>query len=248
MPIMQQSVQSLLLEIAFQETTLSTGTGFLTNYDGGTALITNRHNLTGRHQQTGQPISAHGGVPDRISIWQNSHNGLGHWHREMHEIYRPNGDPAWKEHPQLGAQADIVALPLTLNPLSKVYQYSTEAPDVDILVAPGDTLSVIGFPFSLAGGGRFAIWATGFLATELDVDFDNQPVFLIDCRSRPGQSGSPVVASRSGGLVSLANGDSAVFGGPVSTFLGIYSGRINDQSDLGIVWKRKAIAELVASL
>ncbi|MET3592881.1 hypothetical protein ABID26_002269 [Mesorhizobium shonense] len=248
MPIMQQSVQSLLIEMTFQGIMLSTGTAFLMNYKDGTALITNRHNLTGRHQQTDQPLSAHGGVPDSISIWQNSQNGLGHWHRETYPIYRPNGDPAWQEHPQLGAQADIVALPLTVNPLARVYPYSSGTPDVDILVTPGDTVSVIGFPFGLTGGGRFAIWATGFLATELDIDYDNRPVFLIDCRSRPGQSGSPVVASRSGGMVPLTNGNKAVFGGPVSAFLGIYSGRINDQSDLGIVWKRTAIAELVASL
>jgi hypothetical protein len=30
--------------------------------------------------------------------------------------------------------------------------------------------------------------------------------------------------------------------------LGVYSGRINEQSDLGMVWKLSAIRELVASL
>lgn len=245
---MHQSVQSLLLEMSFQGITLSRGTGFLVSHAGQSILITNRHNLTGRHQKSGQPLSAHGGVPDRVTIWQNSFNGRGHWHQETHPLYDDDGAAKWREHPVLGAQADVVALPLAINPLTKTYPYDVGAPSVDILVTPGDTVSVIGFPFGLTGGGRFAIWATGFIATEPDIDYDDLPVFLVDCRSRPGQSGSPVVASRSGGMVALADGDRSVFNGPVSTFLGIYSGRINEQSDLGIVWKRSAIADLVASL
>jgi hypothetical protein len=126
--------------------------------------------------------------------------------------------------------------------------YNVGVPATDILVTPGDAVSVVGFPFGLSGGGRFAIWATGFMATEPEIDYDAKPIFLIDCRSRPGQSGSPVIASRSGGLVTLTNGEAVMFVGPQMKFLGIYSGRINDQSDLGIVWKRTAIVELVAAL
>jgi hypothetical protein len=46
----------------------------------------------------------------------------------------------------------------------------------------------------------------------------------------------------------MADGGTAIFGGPVTRFLGIYSGRVNDQSDLGLVWKAPAIAELVSSM
>jgi hypothetical protein len=74
------------------------------------------------------------------------------------------------------------------------------------------------------------------------------PTMLIDCRTRQGQSGSPVLAFREGGAVSMSDGTTALFGGPVQRFLGIYSGRVNDESDLGIVWKASAIAELVASI
>ena len=34
--------------------------------------------------------------------------------------------------------------------------------------------------------------------------------------------------------------------GQTTKFFGIYSGRINDQSDLGKVWKASAVAELLA--
>jgi hypothetical protein len=107
---------------------------------------------------------------------------------------------------------------------------------------------VIGFPFGITGGGLLAVWATGFVASEPSVDFDNLPVFLIDCRSRPGQSGSPVVAYRGGGAVAMQGGGTSIFTGAVWRFLGIYSGRINEQSDLGIVWKAAAVQELIWSL
>ena len=46
----------------------------------------------------------------------------------------------------------------------------------------------------------------------------------------------------------MKDGSSAVFSGPVQKFIGIYSGRINTESDLGIVWKAESIAELVRGL
>jgi len=87
-----------------------------------------------------------------------------------------------------------------------------------------------------------------FVASEPDIDFDNVPCFLIDCRLRPGQSGSDVIDYRSGGMVAMENGSSAAFSGPVSRFLGIHSGRINDQSDLEIVWKASAVQEIVNTI
>ncbi len=49
-------------------------------------------------------------------------------------------------------------------------------------------------------------------------------------------------------MVALEGGESAVFGGPVTRLLGIYSGRINEQSDIGIVWKAQAIQDLISSI
>lgn len=100
----------------------------------------------------------------------------------------------------------------------------------------------------MTAGGVFGVWATGFLASEPDIDFNNLPIQLIDCRSRQGQSGSPVIAYRSGGGVALKDGSTGMFSGPVERFIGIYSGRINAESDLGIVWKASAICDLIKSV
>ena len=49
------SLKSLYIEMYFGDTLLSSGTAFLVANDQSShcALITNRHNVTGRHQETG---------------------------------------------------------------------------------------------------------------------------------------------------------------------------------------------------
>jgi len=216
-------------------------------FEGGVPyLITNWHNLAGRDPSTGQSLSKTGGVPDEVIILHNQKGELGRWipkHEPLHEDI----DPLWSQHPVHDQKVDVVALPLTDLDDVELYPYSLTQTGPDIAVPPADVLSIVGFPFGLTGGGALAIWATGFMATEPDIDQFGLPAFLVDCRGRPGQSGSAVIAHRNGGAVALADGGTGMFGGPITKFLGIYSGRINDQSDLGIVWKTSAIAEILTS-
>ena len=77
---------------------------------------------------------------------------------------------------------------------------------------------------------------------------------LIDCRTREGASGSPVFAYRSSGWVnaeSMETGERKsvlISGKPVWRFLGVYSGRLRGDSDVGMVWKAQAVRELVGSI
>jgi Trypsin-like peptidase domain len=226
---------------------LSTGTAFLVESANGPHLITNRHNVTGRNQETGAPLSKTGGTPNELVVVHNRLNQLGQWVIKVESLFEDD-QPRWREHPTLGAKADFVALPLKDLADVQLYPYDPANPGPDILVGPADAVSVIGFPFGIAAGGAFAVWATGFLASEPVVNFNHLPIQLIDCRSRQGQSGSPVLAYRSGGMIAMSDGGSAAYNGPVSKFIGIYSGRINSESDIGIVWKADAIAELIAVL
>lgn len=247
MSILKPSVQSLFLQMKVNGKTLASGTGFIANSLRGPVLITNRHNVTGRNNVTGDYLSATGCYPDEIVIIHNKAAKLGTWVPRNEPLYKDE-KPLWIEHPTFGAKVDFVALPLTeLNDV-ELYPYSLGLGDPQISVSPSDTVSVIGFPFGLTGGGSLAIWATGFMATEHDIDYDNLPIFLIDCRARQGQSGSAVVAHRNGGMIGMEDGSTGGFTGPITRFLGIYSGRINEQSDLGIVWKASAIRELVNSI
>ena len=46
----------------------------------------------------------------------------------------------------------------------------------------------------------------------------------------------------------MADGGSAEFAGPVEKLMGIYSGRVNQESDLGRVWKVSAIEAILRQL
>jgi hypothetical protein len=241
------SAQSLLIEMRFNGQVLSTGTAFVCPSPVGPVLLTNRHNVTGRDQNTGKPLSATMGTPNKVVVMHNRNGIPGQWVPRLEPLY--SGDaPRWDEHPTLGPKADFVALRLTQLVDVELLPYDPSKPGVNLALTPADPVSVIGFPFGLTAGGVFGVWATGFLASEPAVDFDNLPVQLIDCRTRPGQSGSPVIAHRNGGMVALEGGSSAAYNGPVAGFLGIYSGRINKESDIGIVWKASAIQQLLTSL
>lgn len=240
------SVQSLLIELTVAGQPLGTGTAFVSDTSKGPALFTNWHNVTGRNPHTKQPLSPTGAIPDSLRIVHNRDKKLGEWLVKTESLFS-NGKPRWVEHPILAEKADVVALPLSDLDDVQIYPYDLTGGPA-IALNPAEAISVIGFPFGLQAGGSLAVWATGFVASEPAIDFDGLPVFLIDCRTRPGQSGSAVIAHRNGGTVSMQDGSTAIFGGPVTKFLGIYSGRINDQSDLGIVWKASAVAKVAEAL
>lgn len=250
------SFQSLLVRMRVNGRELATGTAFVVVHNDIPLLITNRHNVTGRHQETDKPISPTGGVPSEIEIVHNKLGSPGEWILRVEPLLNSEGQPLWKEHPTFGRQADFVALRLTELIDVQLYPYSLGATAQSggvsfstslLQISPAVPVSVIGFPFGIQAGGSLAVWATGFIATEPLINFNNLPVFLVDCRARPGQSGSAVVL-HSHGAVPMQGGGTMSTGQPFTMLLGIYSGRINAESDLGRVWKASAIEELVASL
>lgn len=247
MTFSEPSVKSLYLEMRFNGQKLASGTGFLVQKAHSVYLITNRHNVTGRDNRTGEVISQTCGIPNEVVIHHNKKGQPG-ISVEKVETLLLDGIQRWFEHPTLGQNADFVALPLTSLDDVAVNAYELNDAGPEIYLAPSDVVSVVGFPFGLRGGGAFAVWATGFIASEPGADFNGQPVFLIDCRTRQGQSGSAVIAYRSAGVVAPKIGVLAVHEEPVTRFLGIYSGRVNKESDIGIVWKAEAIRELVDSV
>jgi hypothetical protein len=229
----------------YGETVLSSGTGFVVESGNSSFLITNRHNVTGRNNVTGKTLSSTGGVPNNIVIYHNVLGSLGVWAPKVEPLLVEDV-PQWREHPRYGSRADVVAIKLRDLEGVQLYPYPlTEKPR--IAIGPSDVVSVVGFPFGMSTGGRLPIWATGFIASEPYVNPNDSdlPVFYIDCRSRPGQSGSAVIAHRNGGMVALEGGASAAFGGPVTRLLGVYSGRVNEQSDIGIVWRTSCLRGLI---
>ena len=249
------SYQSLYIEARFNDQTLATGTAFLAATGGAeprVLLITNRHIVTGRHQDSGAPLSSTGGLPNQLLV---AHNGTPLGRRvELVEPLYIGETPRWIEHPGYGARVDVVGIPLspitTPDVLAQLVPYDFSGPETRIALVPSDPVSIVGFPFGVRVAGLFPIWSTGFVASELSLNHNALPCFLVDCRSRPGQSGSPVIAYRgayTGVSMEPESGLSlAFFDEPSCRLLGIYSGRISPESDLGTVWKASVIAEIFA--
>lgn len=241
------SAVSRYIRMYFGDTLLSSGTCFFVMTTEGPVLLTNRHNFTGRDNITERPLHKECGIPNHAVVTLHG-PGEVHYHIDLMDQKDP-AVPAWIEHPTLGARADIVALPVKeLNNIVKDFNSvgvesvstSEDWHHWDV----GSELQVIGYPYGQMGG-PFPIWSKGFIASEPDVDIGGLPIYLVDCRSRPGQSGSPVWARFKKGDVVTREGTDYQAKENMTYFLGIYSGRIRRDSDLGIVWKRSCIEELV---
>ncbi|VXC11029.1 hypothetical protein [Nocardioides sp. AX2bis] len=187
---------------------------------------------------------ATGAVPDTVVITHACTDGLGVWIQRQESLYDDDGRPLWLEHPTYGRTVEVVAMPLTNLREVALHPYPLEDPSPGVLVGVTSEVNVVGFPLNMHHAGFLAIWARGTIASEYHVDYDELPLFLIDSRTRPGQSGSPVILFSAGGHYQV-EGEVSPRAGHLTKLLGIYSGRVNKDSDLGFVWRVRAIQEVV---
>lgn len=235
-------------------------TGFLWLQDRTYYLITNWHNVTGWDLVNKRALSDNGFAPDslrfrllkvekgpeKVRLLANKYLTV--------DLYDADGRPSWLEHPEFGNRVDVVAISigeagewvLGNDPVNKVGDL------VDFEVMVGDDVFVLGFPLGLHGGGPFPIWKRASIASEPEIDLDGLPKLLIDTATRKGMSGSPVIAVRRG--LTNPRGTSgfsdATIIGMAETFLGIYSGRVDDDplgAQIGIVWKASVVEEIISA-
>jgi S1-C subfamily serine protease len=242
----ERSIRSLFLNLAFNGSQIGTATGFVVRKGLAAYLVTNRHVVRGRRQGTDEILDAtNGALPNRVVIGHRLVGNLETAQTRSEPLYDVTGQPLWLEHPVYGGSVDIAAVPLTQTAGIELFPYDPWEPGPAIAIAPATAISVIGYPFGVMAGGPLPVWLAGFVASEPQVDAIGLPTILIDCRTRVGSSGSPVIAFRSGGAVLMEDGATAISSGPSVRFLGVYSGRIDEQSDIGIVWKHPLIAEII---
>lgn len=240
---------SLHVEVYFDSKQIGDATGFVCERGGVHHLVTNWHVLSGRNPETSKPLSKEGTTPNRIQIWHHAKNQLGRWVRREELLYE--GDkPRWKEHP-LDRAIDVVALPITPRREICFCPLDLRLAETDLIVSPSEPVSVIGFPRGVAAAAKFPIWKTAHVASDLDLSVDAKPLFVIDTATKPGMSGSPVFAYRVGCPIRTSQG-SRLAPGAVTRFLGIYSGRIDDEGtgledrfNLGRVWKAGVVNQLL---
>ena len=239
------SGRSLFVEMLCKGEPLASATGFTVEHRAAYFLITNWHVLAGRHADTGAVLSESGSVPDEVRIFHHG-TALGKWLTRNEPLTTPEGAQRWIEHPQ-GNNVDVAALPLaSIDGDIRIYPFDLSLADTDMLPEVAMPVSIIGFPLGLAGPGKFPIWKTGHIASEPHLNYNDQPVFLIDATTRPGMSGAPVVLKMNSGY-RTKSGNVMIAGGVRTLFLGVYSGRIHGQSEIGKVWRPKVITEILAN-
>jgi len=247
MLLSKPSIQSLFVVPMTRGLKLGTGTAFVAQHQTSNYLVTNYHIAAGRDPLTGQPKHTSGATPDllKVAFRLGPHGDRMEWQDRDVRILDAGGQALWFEHPVYGRTVDVVALPIDADPDVVLDPYPIDDDVPALLARPSSDVNIVGFPFGQTAGGAFGVWSRGSIASEPEVDLDGLPKFLVDSRTRPGQSGSPVIVHSPGGMTSFANGTARVSARPITNLLGVYSGRINDQSDLGIVWKVQALRDVI---
>jgi hypothetical protein len=148
----------------------------------------------------------------------------------------------------VGASLDIQPIQHCLGSFSRV------ASGVEEHTMEGDELFVLGYPQGVSDFFSSPIWKRATIAAYPQRGWNGQPLFLVDCASRPGMSGGPVIAFEKSGRVRL--GAMEFQGSEPSTWLhGVYVGRLPNpdattegrlfEAQIGQVWKRQVIDEII---
>lgn len=243
---------------------VQSGSGFLVRRDDSFYLITNAHILSGRTADNQRMP----GVESFPSFARITFPGPGRMALdESFEVTVPMFDETnranWLQHPHEGRAIDVVALPLSIETQLGTFEIETDGqartgePDsggktrARVRTSVGQHVFVVGYPLNLNGGApNLSIWVGATIATEPAINHDGKPRFMIDGATRRGLSGAPVYAHWPIGVgVPFDDPEfdlgTAIFTGPTTVLLGVYSGRISEDSDLGFVWKSKLISEII---
>ena len=238
------SLKSLYLEILSNNSSIGIGTGFAIKQNNSCYIITNWHIVTGRNPNDNQPLSKTGiADPTKLRVWFHGKK-LGSWVSCEINLINQGGNILWIEHPK-GKEVDVVGIPFLLTPNIEIYDMDLSLSDFDLMIYPSEAVSIIGFPEGLTSAGKLPIWKTGHIASDIDIDWNGKPAFLIDATTKSGMSGSPVIAKR----VSIYQTSKTNQIGNAVRFLGIYSSREISVSgiEVGIVWKPRVISEILSN-
>lgn len=241
------SATSLRVIPKFNELDLASATAFTVEWNQTPYIITNWHVVAGRNADTEECLDKkHASIPNLLTVRFHAKGNLGCWISFDIPLSYTNEVNTWREHP-LGRAIDVVAIPIPPEVASRVSLFPLDLAlaAVDILAKPAMPVSVIGYPLGLSAGESWPIWKTGHIASDPELDFEpGRPAFLIDATTRSGMSGSPVVLRLD--HYSQSNGCSqALVGGFATKFMGIYAGRVHEESEIGRVWRPFVLQELL---
>lgn len=243
------------LELLCGPNQLGTATGFFLKQQDRWFLVTNWHVLSGRNPATGQPNHISAAVPDICRFYVSSlHDSSIFW--TQHDVPLgdvANGNTHWLQHPQLGQNADVAALPLPNIdiPLARDL-LAPDGNDEDMFIDLGGELFLPGFPLGFSANGLMPIWKRASLASSLEFGHSIDRFFYVDTATREGMSGTPCLAISNWRHYALdrTTNKMSVVDRPLSwRFLGVYSGRHNPsdsfEAQIGIVWRETLVLETI---
>ena len=242
----QLSLTTLSVVPKFNQIELSSATAFSVFWNSQPYLITNWHVVTGRDPDTGLCLDKkYAAIPNKLSVHFHAKGKLGIWKVVDVPLVDSDGMPLWLEHP-LKEAIDVVAIPIDILEGIDIHGLELDLAKVDILPMPAMPISVIGYPLGLAAGKSWPIWKTGHIASDPDIDYEpGRPAFLIDATTRTGMSGSPVVLRLDS--YKKKDGTQIIAGGLATKFMGVYAGRIHEDSEIGRVWRPFVLSEIFQS-
>lgn len=239
---------SVRINLLCNDNYISSATGFFFEYGNNLFVVSNWHVFSGRNPNTGQSMNNSGAVPDTMEIALWLKRKIGDWQLVRMPMNDTNGEAVWLQHPN-GQDIDVAVCRINEIP-DEIAIYSLPRPDetLDMAFEIAMDVFIVGFPLGLSHQDVFPVWKRGSVATEPQLKVYDLPVFLVDSATREGMSGSPVYLRRFGHCIH-SNGNISWTNGPVSRFVGIYSGRYgaDDESaaQLGRVWRRDVIIEII---
>lgn len=254
----ENSTKPIFIKAFFNDIELGTATGFEVQY-GHKYLITNWHVVSGKNFITKQCLNPNGAIPNKLIVKYKKYidcdNDNFEWTEKTIRLYDDEDNKLWYEHPIYGSKVDVVAILLEEYPNLQHYKERFDMNTVyDLDVT--ENVFVLGFPLGYTVKSKeepHAVWTSGTVASDpsLNLNFNDEelPAFLIDSKTRQGQSGSPVIYYSKQGFDSHYREDGfAIWGDHFMKEVGVYSGRIHKDSDLGIVWKWTVVKEIIESI
>lgn len=161
------SLASILMILYFDNTKISTATAFFYLHEGAHFLVTNWHNCSGRHPQTGNHLSEKTAAePNRIEVGLNIASQIGTKANASLSLRDEEGKPLWWVHPELGRNVDIAVLPIADDDRFDFYAVNMLAAS-PMKISVGMDVYVVGYP--LGPGDGFPIWKRASVASEPDL-------------------------------------------------------------------------------
>lgn len=127
-------------------------------------------------------------------------------------------------------------------------------PDADIAqqwlenVGETEELFIPGYPHNVHDYYAQPVWKRATIASSVQLGWNQERKFLIDCASKSGMSGSPVFYYNSNGVVRI-KGMTHYFQQDAAILAGVYVGRlgVTKEADpqIGTVWHRSVIDEII---